>query len=217
MDTKELTVVKTKVTKLQNQAQQIIINSPETYNEAADIVAKLKESGSTLKILKESITKPLNEALKNARGMFAPVEDDHEKAEMLIKRKLLDYKQEQDRLVREKEAAIARKLAEEKAKLDAQVAAGQITEEKAEEKFDKKLEKAEEKIDTIDRIENTTKSKNGSVQVRKIKKVRIVDESLVPRSYLQVNEVLVRKDALSGVAIPGVEVYEEESLSISTL
>lgn len=217
MDTKELTTIKSAVTKLQNKAQEMVVDSAESYSQAVDIVAKLKESGTNLKALKESITKPLNEALKSARGMFAPVEEDHEKAEALIKRKLLDYKQEQDRIAREKEAAIAKKLADDKAKLDAQVKAGEITEEKADAKFDKQLEKAEDKIDNLDRVDTTTHGKIGSVQVRKIKKVRILDENLVPRSYLKVDEVAVRRDALSGIAIPGVEVFEEESLSVSNL
>ena len=217
MDSKELTILKGTVTKLQNKANEIVINDSETLAQAVDIVAKLKESGTNLKTLKESITKPLNEALKNARGMFAPVEEDHEKAEALVKRKILDYKQEQDRIAREKEAEIARKLAEEKAKLDAKVEAGEITEEKADATFGKKLEKAEEKIDNIDRVENTTQGKVGVVQVRKIKKVRITDENAIPRSYLKVDEVAVRRDALSGIQIPGVEVYEEEQLASTKL
>jgi len=217
MDSKELTILKGTVTKLQNKANEIVINDSETLAQAVDIVAKLKESGTNLKTLKESITKPLNEALKNARGMFAPVEEDHEKAEALVKRKILDYKQEQDRIAREKEAEIARKLAEEKAKLDAKVEAGEITEEKADATFGKKIEKAEEKIDNIDRVENTTQGKVGVVQVRKIKKVRITDENAIPRSYLKVDEVAVRRDALSGIQIPGVEVYEEEQLASTKL
>lgn len=216
-NTKELSVLKSAVTRLQNSANELIIASPEDYAKGADIIAKLKESGSKIKEIKESITKPLNDALKNTREMFKPIEMDHEQAEATVKSKLLSYKAEQDKLAREEEAKIARKLAEEQAKLNAKVAAGEITAEKAEEKLFKKLEKAEEKTENIARVDNTTKGKFGSIQTRKVKKVRIIDVNLVPRQYLIVDEVAVRRDALSGIAISGVEVYEEETLASTRL
>lgn len=212
---KELIVIKSNVTKLQNKANEIVVTDNESYTVAADIVAKLKESGSKIKSLKESITKPLNDALKNARSMFAPAEEDCEKAESIIKTKMLNFKREQDRKAREEEEKIAKKLEEEKAKLDAKVEAGEITSEKADEKFAKKLEKTEEKIESIDRVDNTVKGKVGSVSIRKVRKVRIINDSIIPRKYLIVDEVSVRRDALSGIEIPGVEVYEEESLASS--
>lgn len=210
---KELSVIKGQVSKLENQVNELVVDSPETYSQAVDLVSKLKDTGSKIKDQKESITKPLNEALRNARGMFAPIEDSFEKAEALIKRKLLDYKRKVDEEARKKEEAIAQKLADEKAKLDAQVKAGEITEEKADEKFGKKLEKSEDKLDSIDRVENTTHGETGKVSIRKVKKVRIVDADLVPRAYLVVDEVKVRKDALAGLIIAGVEVYEEEQIA----
>lgn len=190
-ENKELTVIKGQVSKLENQVQELVVDSPETYSQAVDLVSKLKETGSKIKDQKESITKPLNEALRNARGMFAPIEDSFEKAEALIKRKLLDYKRKVDEEARKKEEAIAKK-----------VEAGNM-----------KLETAEKKLDNIQRVDNTTHGETGKVSIRKVKKVRIVNADLVPRAYLVVDEVLVRKDALSGIAIPGVEVYEEEQIA----
>jgi hypothetical protein len=62
-------------------------------------------------------------------------------------------------------------------------------------------------------VENTTRGNIGEVQVRKIRKVRIVDAALLPREYLIPNEVVIRRDALGGKQIPGVEIYDEEVIA----
>ena len=37
---------------------------------------------------------------------------------------------------------------------------------------------------------------------------KITDEAKIPRKYLSLNMVLIRKEALAGVEIPGVKVVE---------
>ena len=70
---KELTSLKGQVSKLENAASSLTIASQDDYAAATDLVAQLKDRGSKIKILKESITKPANEILRNTRAMFAPV------------------------------------------------------------------------------------------------------------------------------------------------
>jgi len=193
--TKELVVLKKQVSNLENQANSIVIGSKDDYTKAIDIVAKLKDAGSTIKNKKESITKPLNEALRNARSLFAPIEDQYECAEKIIKGKLLEYKRKIDEEARIEENKIAAKL----------------------EKGTIKTETAERKIEAIDRIDSTTRGKVGEIQVRKIKKVRVIDESAIPRNYLVPDMVAIRRDALGGTMIPGVEVYEEESIAAGSI
>jgi hypothetical protein len=190
--TKELAPLKAQVTKLETQANSITITTPEEYAAAADIVAKLKETGSSIKAKKESITKPLNEALRNARELFAPIEEQFTKAEAIVKQKLLAYKRKIDDEARAKEAKIA-----------ADLESGKI----------KKLETAEKKMDSIERVDTTTRGKVGEVQIRKVKKVRITSEADIPREYLVPDMVAIRRDALAGKQIAGVEVYEEETVA----
>lgn len=193
-DTKELATLKGQVTKLESQATALIIETPEQYASAADLVAKLKETGSQIKNKKESITKPLNEALRNARSLFAPIEDAFANAEAIVKRKLLEYKKKKDA-----------EAAAEEAKIAARAEKGTI-----------KLETAERKIGEIERVDTTTRGKVGEVQIRKVRKVRITNEAVIPRQYLVPDMVLIRKDALGGIAIDGVEVYEEETVAAGT-
>lgn len=192
IDNKELTVLKGQISKLENKANAVEIKTQEDYADAIDLVSKLKDTASTIKNKKEAITKPLNEALRNARSLFAPIEEQFENAEIIIKTKLLDYKRKIDEEVRIKEEAIAKR-----------VEAGTL-----------KLETAEKKVENIERIENTMKGKTGELQIRKVKKVRIINELLIPREYLEPNMVAIRRDALAGKQIAGVETFEEESMAV---
>mgnify|MGYP001561248910 CR=1 FL=1 len=72
------------------------------------------------------------------------------------------------------------------------------------------METAERKLDEIQKTEKTVHTDHGSVQFRKIKKIRIVDENLIPDKYWVPDNVLIRKDLLAGIPVNGCEVYEEE-------
>lgn len=191
-DQKELSVLKGQVSRLENQVNSIVIDSPETYAQAIDVVSKLKTIATTLKDRKEAITKPLNEALKSARELFTPVELQYSNAESIIKNKIVTYKRKVDEEARIAEAKIAEK-----------VESGKMS-----------VETAGKKMENLEKVDTTTRGKVGEVQIKKIKKVRITNESLIPREYLITNDVLIRKQALAGIEIPGVEVYEEESVAV---
>jgi hypothetical protein len=48
----------------------------------------------------------------------------------------------------------------------------------------------------------------------KVKKLVIDDEDLIPREYLVINEVLLRKTLLEGMHVPGAHI--EEVLSVTS-
>src|SRR3990167_10201870 len=185
---KWLTEFRSEVSAVERKADAIEITKSEEYANAVDIVAKLKEIGSKIKEKKESLTKPLNEALRNARELFAPLEMQFSNAEGIIKGKLLDYKRKKDEEARIEEARIAARV----------------------EKGTLKIETAERKMEAVERIDTTTRGDVGEISIRQIKKVRIVNESLIPREYLQPDMVAIRRDALGGKAIAGVIIEEVE-------
>lgn len=56
----------------------------------------------------------------------------------------------------------------------------------------------------------------GTTQTVKIRKYRLVDLSKVPAQYLMLNDSLVGKVVRAGIPeIPGIEIYEEESLRVT--
>ena len=188
IENKELTTLKSQVSKLENQANAVIIATPEENALAIDLKAKLKEIGQTIKTRKEEITKPLNIALKSARELFASVEEQYEMAENIVGRKLLAYKQKVEADARAMEAKIAARV----------------------EKGTMKLETAERKIDALPTVQKTVQTDHGRVQFRKIKKVRIIDLKLIPDQYWIIDEVKLRKDVLTGIVVPGAIMFEEE-------
>lgn len=190
--TKEVTVLKGQLSKLEKQATEIEITTPEEFASATNLKAKLKEIGKSITEKKEAITKPLNVALKNARALFAPLEEQFESAENIVGKKLIAWKQAEDARIKEEEAKIA-----------ARAEKGTIKMETAE----RKLEELGEK-----KTETTIHTDHGQVQFRKIKKVRVTDEAQIPDKYWVIDMVTLRKEALAGVVIPGAEVYEEETV-----
>ena len=187
-EVKDLAPLKSQISKLEKLANEVQITTQEENESALNLKSKLKEIGKEITTRKEAITKPLNEALKSARDLFRPLEEQYETAENLVGRKLIDYKQKIEAENREKEAKIAARV----------------------EKGTMKVETAEKKLEEIKTPEKTVHTDHGAVQFRKIKKVRITDENLIPRKYFVPDNVLIRKDALAGIEIPGVIVIEEE-------
>lgn len=191
---KELAIIEENISTMESKANALEITDENSYKEAIDFGKQVKDYGSNITKLKKAITDPANEILKTARAMFKPVEDKYNKSLDLVKVKCLDYKKKIDEKAREEEQKIANRV----------------------EKGTMKMETAEKKMAEINRVEKTTQGNIGRAQSRILKKVRIIEgrENDIPREYLVPDMVKIRKDALDGKDIPGVEVYNEEIISI---
>lgn len=188
---KEVAIIKRNASSAMTRAQELVIVDAASLEGGIDFLSKIKQVSGQIKTTKEAITKPLNEALKNARALFSPMEEQLISAESLVKAKIRNYSDE-----------VEKKAREEEAKLAARVEKGTL-----------RPETAERKAAEIEKVENKVEAKTGSVTFSMLRKVRIVDETKIPRAYLVPDEVRIRKDALAGVVIPGVEVYEEKTVN----
>lgn len=193
-NTKQLTVIKTKTTKVLNRANELSVTNQEEFEDAANILSDMKAVMKEAEADRKTITAPLNEALKNVNGRYKPLKDMLTEAEGIIKKKLATYQSE-----------IQAKLDEEEAELRKQMAAGEVTPEEAVSEMENK-----------ESIGSSFDTKRGSVQFKKVRKVRVTNVAKVPANYLNDPKVLeaitsvVRQDALDGVKIAGVEVYEDK-------
>lgn len=88
----------------------IEIKSQDDFDMAGKKIVEFKQYEKIVKEGKESITKPLNEALKNTRSLFKPLEDKLTGAKQILLRKVNEYKQEQDRIAREQAAKLEAKI-----------------------------------------------------------------------------------------------------------
>lgn len=192
---KEIAPLQKEVSKIVSVANELKVATKDDLQEATNLLAKIKTIGKEILFAKEKITKPLNETLKNVRAFFAPVENEWLRSEKIVKDKMLDYQR-----------AEMAKADIEAAKVEKKVEAGKMS-----------FEKAAEKIEAVT-PDKSIKADNGggSASFKKIKVVKVEDESLVPDEYWVLDMVKVRKVALAGIPIPGVKVVEELSVAGST-
>jgi len=185
-----LAPIKKQVSSIIKSAGSLKINSAPGLVEATDILGKIKSVGREIKEKRDSIIKPLNEAKNNAMDLFRPLESDWSEAERIVKKKMTIFGDQQAEKAREKEVEITEKI--ESGKMD--------------------IEKGAEKLDKIVPA-NKVEADNGSIQFRMVKKVVIENEFDVPRDFLILDMVKIRRSALAGFIIPGVKVVEEREVS----
>jgi hypothetical protein len=114
----------------------------------------------------------------------------------MVKEKIIVYQRE-----------VTAKADAEKAKIAAKVEAGKMS-----------FDKAVQKIEKLPEAPTTVQGKNGEIETRTVRKVRIIDVSKLPPQYLIPDEVKVRKDGLAGVAklinSGAIEVYEDATVAV---
>lgn len=192
-----LTPIKRQVTTAVNKANDLSIDSQESLVAATDILSSIKTAGKLIKGRKEEITKPLNDALKSARDLFRPLEDDLSTGERIIKSKMLDYENE----IEEKRAA-------EAAKLEARVEKGTM-----------RTDTAMRKMDDLETVDSTITGTKGKSSFRTVRVVKLVDVSKVPLKYLmneKVQAALVtaaRDDVLNGTRVEGFAIVNEKQVA----
>lgn len=132
----------------------------------------------------------MNLALKNARELFKPLENPYEDAIEILRKKMSAYQTLKVKTEAEDKAKIANRIGEGKGKL--------------------KLETAVAKIEEIGVTEKNVSTDAGAVNFRTVKKFEVMDLTMVPVEYLEVNESLVTKVMKEGKELPGIRYYEEQ-------
>ena len=191
-----------KIKPLIDSTRDMVISNNEQYVAAGDILKKVKAFGKTFKAEKDKVLKPVKDLVKSYEATLKPTEATLKEMEANLKKAMLVYN--------EKQSAEAARKAEA---LDRKIESGYI---KAPETMMRNMAA----IDTPNNAE-------AGVIESMVKKVRLVDITMVPAEYFNRPKVVealmveLRKDALGNKAqniapidIPGVEVYEEKSLSV---
>lgn len=159
---------------------RIKVNSQPTLDQAKISLTQVKEIKKIIQEKKDSVVKPLNEALKNTRALFKPIEDKVDLIETYLKGEVLKYNTKllQEQRKREEEA-------------QSKIEAGATFEEAT-----KSVERIEKKIDAI--------------PTRKIKRLKIIDASKIERQFLIPNEQAIKEALIAGIKVSGCELVEEE-------
>ena len=181
LEIKAITLVKQEANRAIERVRDIKIVGNHSFELAESLLNKISYGQKALKELRESITKPAEESLRNLRALFIPIENNLKEANAELKGKMKGYN---DRV--KIEADIKKALITEK------VESGEISFEKA----SKQIEKVEQKVEAM--------------PTRKMRVIEIVDEAKIPKQYWELDMVSIRRDALAGVEISGIKVVERE-------
>lgn len=182
---KSITVLTVKeVSPLLAQAESFDIKDPKSLEQATEFLSNLNAKLDQIVDSRETITKPLNEALKQARLKYKPIETTLEGAIDLIRDKMSAYATEINNERKKQEQKIQDKL--ENGKMS--------------------IPTALKKLETLDSVPSTVSSNSGSVSFRPVEKLKIVDPLLVPRQYLIIDEKAVLDDLKNGVKVAGCEI-----------
>lgn len=173
------------------EANNLEVKTQEDYEKATAVLGKIKTAQKLIKANRDTVLKPILEAEKAERARWKPIEQEIEQAEVIVKQKMLGYVNRIEQEAREKER-----------KVQIQIKTGKI-----------RPETALKKLENVQQAPKTVSADTGSAQVKKVRTVKIIQSDLIPDQYWTLNEVLIRKDALAGVQIPGVEVVEENSIA----
>ena len=189
--TKEVSEYKDQVLFVQEKANELGIQTEQDMVAASDLLNDLKLVETSIVERKQAITRPLMEALSSARDLFKPLENGYSEAKKTIKGKMVDYT--------DKEEA---RIAKETERVEARVAKGTM-----------RPDTAIAKMEEAGEIKKSFAGTTSKTSIRKITKIRIVDENEIPREWLEPSMKRITQAVLRDKeVIPGVETFEEKSI-----
>lgn len=182
--TQQIEIVDEQVTKALTSAESIKnITTPEEYEQAVEFGKKVSKLEKMIDTKEKSITKPINDSLKEIRNMFKPYKEQVSDLKSTIKTKLIDYANAQ-----------AKKRAEAEMKIEARVEKGTMREDTA--------------VAKIGQLEESCPDTTGTLT--SVLKVEVIDIKDIPAEYLMVNESAIKKAYREGTEVPGVRCYYEK-------
>lgn len=190
----ELQNIESQISPVIEKAESYVVNTIADVDDASSFLKEIKDMEKIVEDKRLTFTKPLNESLKNINDTFKKMKEPLEQARDLLTKKILSWKRIEAERVAAEQAAY-RKIQEAEAELR---------------RLQDKPEIIEEPI-TIAPVVN----KIGNMQTVKRWTYAVVDLTQVPGCYKILDAVALREAIRTGVReIPGVRIYQEESLSI---
>lgn len=209
--TPETQAVMKKSEDLALQLQEFKVTNQDEYNTAGDYLKSVKNATKQLEDLRMSMTRPLDEAKKRIMDLFRKTLDVLTNAENTLKRGILVYQQEQERIRRQQEAKLQAEA--EKKRQEALKKAEQARTEGKDVKAEKYEEKAAQ---TVAPILASNVEKVSGISTKKIWKFEVIDEMSIPREYLIPDLTKIGKIVRAAgetIKIAGIRIYAEETIA----
>ena len=197
------------------QAQSITVETGEDYELACMFLQGIAGKKKQVEDVFGPIVRKAHEAHKEACAQMKKFTDPLAVAEMEVKRKVIVFRDEQERLRRQEEqrqAEIARKEQEQRA-IDE---AAQLEANGEKELAEIVLQDAASAPAPVAVVPSFVPKSSG-ISGRVEWDFRVTDETKIPREYLMVNLVAIRavvKAQKSMAKIPGVQVFQKSNISV---
>jgi hypothetical protein len=187
------------------------VATAEEFTVAGDELRRIKAAQKRLDEVRKGITRPIDAAKKAILDLFREPEAKLAAAESGVKRAMLRFQAEQDRLRQEDQRKADEAARKERERLEAQAAraaaAGKI----------EKAEALEVRAATVSApVIHREAPKVAGLSTREVWRYEIVDATALPREYLTPDTTKIGKvvQALRGdTTIPGVRVFAERQLA----
>lgn len=190
----ELQTIESQISPAVEKAQGYVVETIKDVDNASAFLKEIKDMEKIVEDKRITFTKPLNESLKNINDTFKKMREPLEQARDLLTRKILTWKRIESERVAAEQAAW-RRIQEAEAELC---------------RLQNKPVIVEEPI-TIAPVVN----KIGNMQTVKRWTYEVTDFSKVPDDYKFIDSPKVNNAIRSGNRdIPGLKIFQEESLSI---
>lgn len=195
METSQETQVVTKeVLPLVRLSNELQIDSKESLAKSVGYLSQLNKLRDAWVENKEQLTKPINEALKEIKARYSPVEKMLDEAISHVRNEQSVYHTQEIKRQKEEEEKIASRVGEGKGKI--------------------KIETAIRKMDEVSKVAQSVSSVDGSVKFRTTQVLKVIDKSIIPFQYFELNESAALRDLKAGVAVPGC-ILEDKSIPIN--
>ena len=185
--TKEISIID-EVTPVIESMKVLEIKDEKSLTSATELLSQANKYLKALDEDKSKITKPLNDALKEVRARYKPLEVKLENLISSIRSSMSKYQTEQIRLQKIEEDKIAERVAKGTLKVETGIA---------------KMENLDKPVDKV----NTS---SGKISFKTVKKFEVVDLSQVPVEYHIANETAIRNAMVANIELPGVRYYTEQ-------
>lgn len=186
------------------EAESLTITDDKSNVLAVEMASQAKKLVNNIENVRLSIVEAPKKFTSTVDKFARVFKDQILSIETELKKKTLDF-------LRKKEAEhleAERKLQEEQAKLQAKL-------DKAAKKAGVESVKVPDVI--VPELQTKTKTEDGTAFIKKEWTYRIIDISQVPREYMILDEKKVKGAVKAGIrSIPGLEIFEDDKLSIRT-
>ncbi len=188
MSKKEVAVIEKTIASIVAEATTLKVNTEDDAVRATELLSQLNKANDNIDEEKERVLGPLREAEKAERSRWKPAELAYKKGIEWLRSQLSLYQTAKVKAAKAEEAKIASRMGEGRGKIS--------------------VDTAVRKIGEIVQPDKRVETSEGMVSFRTDKILKIVDENLIPRKYLKVDEKAVLAALIAGQEVAGAVVEE---------